>query len=127
MRTLESLYWFGVKLLFLDNKEFFIRKLFPYEFQERQLPSRDQSLLKVLDYMENLGLDEITGETQIFIFPGYTFRVCDALITNFHMPNSTLILLVAAFIGQNWERVYQSALQNGYRFLSYGDSSLLIP
>jgi S-adenosylmethionine:tRNA ribosyltransferase-isomerase len=59
--------------------------------------------------------------------PGYTFRVCDALITNFHQPGSTLMLLVAAFIGSDWKNVYQSALENGYRFLSYGDSSLLIP
>jgi S-adenosylmethionine:tRNA ribosyltransferase-isomerase len=59
--------------------------------------------------------------------PGYTFRVCEALITNFHQPGSTLILLVAAFIGEDWRKVYSESLANGYRFLSYGDSSLLIP
>lgn len=69
----------------------------------------------------------ITGETSIYIVPGYTFKVCQALITNFHQPGSTLMLLVAALIGEDWKTVYEEALLNEYRFLSYGDSSLLIP
>ena len=77
--------------------------------------------------MERNQLDLLTGETSIYIMPGYTFRVCEALITNFHQPGSTLILLVAAFIGEDWRQVYNESLANGYRFLSYGDSSLLIP
>ena len=76
--------------------------------------------------MKTIQKAEIIGETEIFIFPSYTFRVCDALVTNFHMPNTTLILLVAAFVGKDWFDIYQSALDNDYRFLSYGDSSLLI-
>jgi len=127
MRTLESLYWYGVKLLLLNDEAFFINKLLPYEFNDDQLPSLEDSLRAVLDLMHEKGIDHISGETEIFIFPGYTFMVCNALITNFHMPNSTLILLVAAFIGQSWATVYKSALENDYRFLSYGDSSILIP
>ena len=77
--------------------------------------------------MEKLGLSQITGNTEVFIFPGYQFRVCDALITNFHQPGSTLMLLVGALIGEDWQKVYNAALANDYRFLSYGDSSLLMP
>jgi S-adenosylmethionine:tRNA ribosyltransferase-isomerase len=69
----------------------------------------------------------LQGETSIYILPGYEFNVCDALITNFHQPGSTLIVLVSAFIGEDWKNVYSTALENGYRFLSYGDSSILIP
>jgi S-adenosylmethionine:tRNA ribosyltransferase-isomerase len=77
--------------------------------------------------MDQYQLNQLGGQTEIFLYPGYTFRMCDGLITNYHMPNSTLILLVAAFIGNDWRKVYQEALENNYRFLSYGDSSLLIP
>jgi S-adenosylmethionine:tRNA ribosyltransferase-isomerase len=77
--------------------------------------------------MEKNGQDEITLETRIYIFPGYKFHICEGLITNFHLPKSTLLLLVSAFIGDNWQKVYEEALKNGYRFLSYGDVSLLIP
>jgi S-adenosylmethionine:tRNA ribosyltransferase-isomerase len=70
--------------------------------------------------------DKIEGETSLYILPGYTFRICKALITNFHQPGSTLLLLVAALIGADWKKVYSEALDNQYRFLSYGDSSLLI-
>jgi len=69
----------------------------------------------------------MVGHTSIYIRPGYTFQICRGLITNFHLPGSTLILLVAALLGQDWKRVYETALKNNYRFLSYGDSSLLIP
>ena len=77
--------------------------------------------------MRGNGLETITGETSIFIKPGYTFRICKGLITNFHQPASTLMLLVAAFTGKDWRTIYGEALKNDYRFLSYGDSSLLIP
>jgi S-adenosylmethionine:tRNA ribosyltransferase-isomerase len=70
-------------------------------------------------------LKKLQGETEIMIIPGYDFKVCDALITNFHLPGTTLIMLVAAFIGNDWQKVYQEALDNNYRFLSFGDSSLL--
>jgi S-adenosylmethionine:tRNA ribosyltransferase-isomerase len=77
--------------------------------------------------METQDLETLTGETAIYIMPGYTFHVCDALVTNFHQPASTLILLVAAFIGKDWRKVYGEAMEKNYRFLSYGDSSLLMP
>ena len=77
--------------------------------------------------MESEKINELQGETEIFIYPGYQFKVCSGLFTNFHMPGSTLILLVASFIGDDWRKVYNSALENEYRFLSYGDTSLLLP
>jgi len=123
MRSLESLYWYGVKLLEGD-KSFFIPKLYPYRnFQN--LPTFKKSFEAILNYMDLEGLEEITGSTEIFIIPGYEFRVCHGLVTNFHQPGSTLILLVAAFTKGAWKKIYDEALQEGYRFLSYGDSSLL--
>jgi S-adenosylmethionine:tRNA ribosyltransferase-isomerase len=123
MRTLESLYWFGVRLQH-GMEEFLIRKEDPYELQALD---RKEALRNVLDFMDKKGVQQIGGETEIFLYPGYTFRMCDGLITNYHMPGSTLILLVAAFIGEDWRKVYEAALDNDYRFLSYGDSSLLLP
>ena len=125
LRSLESLYWYGVKLLRTESTEFWIEKLYPYSVSEAEVPSAQQSLTAVLDFMKKQDLTEITGETEIFIFPGYTFRLCKGLITNYHQPGSTLILLVAAFVGVDWKKIYQEALTKDYRFLSYGDSSLL--
>jgi S-adenosylmethionine:tRNA ribosyltransferase-isomerase len=124
MRTLESLYWFGIQLLFENTNQFFIPKLYPYRI-DKDLPSRRESLQAVRKFMESKGLQEITGSTEIFIMPGYDFKVCDGLITNFHQPSSTLILLVASFTKGEWKKIYNEALRNDYRFLSYGDSSLL--
>ena len=127
VRTLESIYWYGVKLLQGKGKSFFIEKLFPYYYDNNKLPGVHESLQAVIDFMDECGLQELSGETQIFLFPGYVFRLCNGLITNYHMPGSTLMLLVAAFVGMDWKRIYEAALTNDYRFLSYGDSSLLIP
>jgi S-adenosylmethionine:tRNA ribosyltransferase-isomerase len=126
MRTLESLYWWAAKLKIDPQAKFNIEKLFPYE---KGLPniSRMEAAQIILDYFERNKIESFTGETSIFIFPGYTFRNCDGLITNFHQPGSTLILLVAAFVGADWQKIYSEALLNNYRFLSYGDSSFLIP
>jgi S-adenosylmethionine:tRNA ribosyltransferase-isomerase len=77
--------------------------------------------------MDANNLKTVTGTTSIFIYPGYQFKICKGLITNFHLPGSTLMLLVAAFIGEDWKKIYNEALQYDYRFLSYGDSSLLLP
>ncbi|MEL7122735.1 MAG: S-adenosylmethionine:tRNA ribosyltransferase-isomerase [Bacteroidota bacterium] len=123
MRTLESLYWFGVRLQH-GKEDFYIQKDDPYEMEAID---KQAALQNILDFMNRQQLVQIGGQTEIFLYPGYTFRMCDGLITNYHMPNSTLILLIAAFIGENWRKVYQEALDNDYRFLSYGDSSLLIP
>jgi S-adenosylmethionine:tRNA ribosyltransferase-isomerase len=76
--------------------------------------------------MRRKGLEQIHGRTEIFIFPGYEFRICDGLITNFHMPGSTLLLLVAAFTKGGWKKIYREAIEKDYRFLSYGDSSLIL-
>jgi S-adenosylmethionine:tRNA ribosyltransferase-isomerase len=124
MRTLESLYWFGVKILNEDHPDFIIPKLYPYQ-SHPILPKVKDCFQAVLDFMEKKELQEITGSTEIFIMPGYDFKVCNGLITNFHQPGSTLILLVAAFTKKKWRKIYESALSTGYRFLSYGDSNLL--
>ncbi len=124
MRSLESLYWFGVKLL-SGEQTFFIEKLSPYNQIESF--TVEQSLKAIIDYMNENKLSQLVGETEIFIFPSYEFKICKGIITNFHQPDSTLILLVAALVGENWKKIYDYALENNFRFLSYGDSSLLIP
>lgn len=126
MRTLESIYWYGVKLLQNPKADFAISQDEPYRSLEN-LPEVRSALEAVINRMEELQTDTLTGRTAIYIHPGYRFRVCQGLITNFHLPGSTLILLVAAFVGNDWKKIYNEALNNGYRFLSYGDSSLLIP
>jgi len=128
LRALESLYWYGVKLLTGQRSaHLFVEKLYPYGHAPGALPAAAEVFRAVLAYMEAQGLEEIVGETEILIVPGYQFKVCKGLITNFHQPGSTLILLIAALVGEDWRRIYQEALANGYRFLSYGDSSLLLP
>ncbi|MBX2896168.1 MAG: S-adenosylmethionine:tRNA ribosyltransferase-isomerase [Cyclobacteriaceae bacterium] len=123
VRTLESLYWFGVKLINNPESTFHINQYDAYSLP--QGISKNEALNQVLDYMIFKGLDTLVGETSIYIIPGYSFRTIHALITNFHQPASTLMLLVAAITGPDWKLIYQSALDNHYRFLSYGDSSLL--
>ncbi|WP_149242033.1 S-adenosylmethionine:tRNA ribosyltransferase-isomerase [Dyadobacter sp. 32] len=125
LRSLESLYWYGVKLFRNETTEFQIEKLYPYPFEETELPSATESLNAIAAFMDQENRDHILGETEIFIFPGYRFRLCKGLVTNYHQPGSTLILLVAALVGADWTKIYQEALTNDYRFLSYGDSSLL--
>ncbi|MFP4091177.1 MAG: S-adenosylmethionine:tRNA ribosyltransferase-isomerase, partial [Cyclobacteriaceae bacterium] len=98
-----------------------------YETEETKQLSMQEAMQAVLDHMEARQMYQLMGETEIFIFPGYRFRVCQGLITNFHMPKSTLILLISALVGDKWKDIYQHALDNDYRFLSYGDSSLLLP
>lgn len=126
MRTLESLYWFGVKLLREPNTSFQVEQRDPY-IHYGSLPSAAAALEAIMKYMDQRGIGSVTGETAIYILPGYTFRICRGLITNFHQPGSTLIVLVAAFIGADWRKLYDEALLQEYRFLSYGDSSLLLP
>jgi len=125
LRTLESLYWYGVKLLQDPKAEFIIS-----QDDANCLPNNipvQKAIEAVLNKIENHNLTSLTGETSIFIMPEYRFRICKGLITNFHQPGSTLMLLVAAFVGNDWKNIYQEALQKNYRFLSYGDSSLLLP
>jgi len=124
MRSLESLYWLGVQIL--NGKEpsdhFTIQQWEPYE-SEVKIPAAE-ALQAILDLMNRRRLTSLSGNTGIMIVPGYRFRICTVLITNFHQPQSTLLLLVAAFYGKGWENAYQFALDNNFRFLSYGDSCL---
>jgi S-adenosylmethionine:tRNA ribosyltransferase-isomerase len=126
-RTLESLYWMGMQLL--DKRhtsgDFYITQWEAYEVSKSY--SSEESLQALINYAEENELDYIEGYTQIIIAPGYQFKIIDGLITNFHQPQSTLLLLVSALIGNDWRKVYQHAMNNNYRFLSYGDSSLLLP
>lgn len=126
MRTLESLYWYGVKLLQNLESAFSVSQSDPYQ-SYTTLPSSQEALQTVLNRLDQTGTDILTGNTSIYIYPGYRFKICRGLITNFHLPASTLILLTAAFVGDDWKQIYAEALQQDYRFLSYGDSSLLIP
>ncbi|MEY3397479.1 MAG: hypothetical protein RL220_73 [Bacteroidota bacterium] len=96
-------------------------------YMESEKPERSEVFSNLLRLMHIEDLTEITTSTSILIAPGYTFRVADGLITNFHLPKSTLILLVAAMTGEDWRKIYDFALENDFRFLSYGDSSLLLP
>ncbi len=134
LRTIESLYWLGVKQLEVSGLEFGVKsenavslsQWEPYELMEKNISSKDalQSLLK---WMNENKMDRFVTKTQILIAPGYEFKITKGLITNFHQPQSTLLLLVAALIGKEWRDVYNYALQNDFRFLSYGDGSLLYP
>ncbi len=124
MRTLESIYWYGVKLLSNPDEEFTITQEDAYRLPQNI--EKEQALMAVQIRLRRDGTERISGTTSIFIRPGYQFRLCDGLITNFHQPGSTLILLIAALAGDRWREIYKEALANGYRFLSYGDSSLLI-
>lgn len=124
MRTVESLYWYGVQLIQnRAGKEISITQWEPYDFPCEITAAN--AFKAVLHFLDDMNLDHIYGKTSIIIVPGYEFRVFDGLISNFHQPGSTLLLLVAAFIGNDWKVVYDYALNNGFRFLSYGDSSIL--
>lgn len=128
-RSLESLYWWGVKILKGDALGFdlFIDQWEPYQYDSSELPTLEIALLAVKKRMEENNSSELTGFTKIIIAPGYDFKVIDALITNFHQPQSTLLLLVSALVGDQWRNIYKYAMDNEFRFLSYGDSSLLFP
>lgn len=127
MRALESLYWFGVKILSMnENDESSINILEQWDaYNLPQNISFQSSFEKLLNYLNKKQLNSFNGKTKIMIVPGYTFRVCNKLITNFHQPKSTLLLLVSAFIGNAWHDIYKHAKEQNYRFLSYGDSSIL--
>ena len=125
LRALESIYWLGVKLLQNDSGW---ENLQLEQWEAYALPqdvSVAQSLHKICNMLENQQQNTLYASTKIMIVPGYAFRMCSRLITNFHQPKSTLLLLVGAFVGKQWKEIYQYALDNDFRFLSYGDCSLL--
>ena len=126
LRTLESLYWCGVQSLEIKNidNQFYIKQ-FPYLEYNKPLPNKKEVLDRILTYLKERNLNELRGITQLYILPNYRFQFAKELITNFHQPKSTLLLLIAAFVGEGWRKIYAHALENDYRFLSFGDGSLL--
>jgi S-adenosylmethionine:tRNA ribosyltransferase-isomerase len=127
LRTLESIYWLGVKLINrLIDEEWTLQQWEAYDLEKNySFVSAAESLSALIHWLKENNQRELHCQTGLIILPGYQFRIADGLITNFHQPQSTLLLLVSAFIGDDWRKVYQHALDNDYRFLSYGDSSLL--
>lgn len=126
VRTLESLYYIGSKIIQGEINSFFhVSQWEAYEKPEKHITT-EESLEAIINYLEKENLTKLHAETQILIQSGFHFRIINGMITNFHQPKSTLLLLVSAFIGKDWKRVYDYALSNDFRFLSYGDSSLLL-
>ncbi len=131
VRTLESLYHIGISLLKnpdATEDELHVKQWQPYEMtpEEDKTPAVD-ALQAIVDYLDRQGMETLHTSTQIIIAPGYDYRIVKAMVTNFHQPQSTLLLLVSAFVKGNWRKIYDYALSHDFRFLSYGDSSLLIP
>jgi S-adenosylmethionine:tRNA ribosyltransferase-isomerase len=126
MRTLESLYWFGLMLYEdgLSKRDFNLDQWFPYQ-NHPVLPSVVASLSRLIAYLDHHALESFKATTALMIAPGYKIKMVNGLITNFHQPKSTLLLLVAALIGEQWKTAYQYALEHDFRFLSYGDACLL--
>ena len=127
LRTIESLHWLGIKMMHgLLNNEWNLHQWEAYGLADKyEGINYKESLQALINWMDKNDAPELHCQTSMIIVPGYTFRIPVGLITNFHQPQSTLLLLVSAFIGDDWKKVYQHALDHEYRFLSYGDSSLL--
>ena len=128
VRTLESLYYMGV---ILDNnpeatsEDLVVKQWMPYDMNNNRLTA-ERSLQNILDYLDKHDADTLVTATQIIIAPGYEFKIVKGIVTNFHQPKSTLLLLISAFVKGNWKSIYEYALEHDFRFLSYGDSSLLL-
>ena len=139
VRTLESLYYVGVAIALnptANEDQLHVEQWAPYD-----LPHNDEGLVvvngspitpvqainNIIDWLDRDGLEALHTSTQIIIAPGYKYKIVKMLLTNFHQPQSTLLLLVSAFVNGDWRKIYDYALNHGFRFLSYGDSSLLIP
>ena len=127
LRTLESLYWLGIKIIKnekIEPNELHLTQWEAFDNIEISI-SRKQALTALVNWMQLHELDQLITSTQLIITPGYQFRICNGLVTNFHQPKSTLLLIIAAIVGTEWKNIYQHALDNDYRFLSYGDGCLL--
>lgn len=132
LRTLETLYWLGVKLAAGSNNHLpsgpdpipAVSQWEAYTYQGHPVPAQE-ALHRLLQWLDGKKLERLIAKTQIIIAPGYRTRIADALVTNFHQPQSTLLLLVAGTVGDDWKKIYSYALENDFRFLSYGDGSLL--
>lgn len=136
VRTLESLYYIGVKLASCPDaseEELSVNQWMPYEYAESVAAqgccalSVTEALQNIVDYLDRNHLTALHTNTQIIIAPGYHYHIVKRMVTNFHQPQSTLLLLVSAFVNGDWKKIYNYALSHDFRFLSYGDSSLLIP
>lgn len=128
VRTLESLYYIGARLSENPNateEELHVDQWEPYDTSPQLTPV--EALQNIIDYLDRNGINTYHGSTQIIIAPGYNYKIVKMLVTNFHQPQSTLLLLVSAFVNGDWRKIYDYALSHDFRFLSYGDSSLLIP
>lgn len=124
VRSLESIFWLGAKLLAGDKNISVLDQWEVYGFEK--VPDRQEALSALLDYLETNNKKSISASTQLIILPGYEYKLVDAMITNFHQPGSTLLMLVAAWLGDAWRDAYAYALANDFRFLSYGDSCLFL-
>ncbi len=127
MRTIESLFWMALKIKLGLTESFEVNQWDPYELEAPEGFGIKEALTLLLNNLEQNGLEALKGETRLMIAPGYSFKLATGLITNFHQPKSTLLLLVSALIGDKWKEAYDFALQNNFRFLSYGDSCLFLP
>ena len=128
VRTLESLYYVGARLAAnpdATEEQLHINQWEPYDTKPTLTPV--EALRNIVDYLDRNGIGALHCSTQIIIAPGYDYKIVKMLVTNFHQPQSTLLLLVSAFVHGDWRRIYDYALGHDFRFLSYGDSSLLIP
>ena len=128
VRTLESLYYIGIKISMnpeANQEELHVKQWMPYE--PHPALTSVESLQNILDYLNRNNMEALHTSTQIIIAPGYEYKIVKKIVTNFHQPQSTLLLLVSAFVKGDWKKIYDYALSHDFRFLSYGDSSLLIP
>jgi S-adenosylmethionine:tRNA ribosyltransferase-isomerase len=129
VRTVESLYWMGVKTFLYPEIKFEQLKINQWEVYEEELfktnLSANESLTSLCNYLTTKNLNRLFIQTQIIVAPGYSYKITNGIVTNFHQPKSTLLLLVAAMIGDNWKKMYDYALKNNFRFLSYGDGCLI--
>ena len=128
-RTLESLYWMGIKTIIdpaVHEDKLLITQWEVYDHLQQYSFSAEDALESLLEWMDKKKLQRIISKTQILIAPGYQFKIIKGLVTNFHQPRSTLLLLVAALTGNNWKKIYSYALDNDFRFLSYGDGCLIL-
>jgi S-adenosylmethionine:tRNA ribosyltransferase-isomerase len=125
VRSLESLYWLALNCLETGIFPEKLESAEPYLWAEKAKPYREV-FGRLLIWMQQQNQTELSFQTKLYLMPGYDFRVITGMVTNFHQPGSTLVVLVAAFLGDAWRKVYEEALARNYRFLSYGDSSLLI-
>jgi S-adenosylmethionine:tRNA ribosyltransferase-isomerase len=126
LRTIESLYWLGVKIIAnpkITATDLHLLQWDAYEVDEKEIPKLE-ALHAIVNWMERNQLQTLISKTQLMIMPGYRFRMVKGLVTNFHQPKSTLLLIIAAIVGSEWKAIYQHALDHQYRFLSYGDGCL---